>query len=700
MRSFERFLLSLLIILLFGGNPASPVTAQGSSNFHFYISSVDSSAFPDISLKARAVDENGNSLVGLEASQIRIFEDDTQVNPDAVNILSPEKGPAAIIFLIDMGMFSRSDLSSTRLKVLLTYYMNEYFRDGIDSVAIYARHDDGDNNDKNISILEPTHSLAELKNAIERLQMVRSNVLSSVFSGVASVADAMTVFLGGQAGRASTALIVVSPYNETNLPDMVGLGTDIHDQNITGYVIFTHESTVRMEPFQQFADLTGGRVIRVPSSEETTPKNTIVMYDEIYARTQVINVKYRSSYGQSGNRNVSMVNANETVQRNTDRLSYSVNLSDPQITLKSFPSEKITVGDPLNLIVELSPWNDTIQRQLVRAELFIDGKSVLSLPSADNQAVLSSPISFKIATDNLTPGTHTIEVTVTDELGLQGSIQPVNLTVPKVIIEPTVTPTPIPTIDCGRSPFTAYCIKANSYAIALGFIGILVFLVIVVLLVFMLIRGTQKTKQKAGPGGVDEEMKTVVYGRKGQGAKNDKPLAKMHILIAGKGLENEVIDIFSATTSFGRNPQKCDHQLYDVAARSTVSGLHCTITYDYGKFLLTDDNSQNGTFVRGKQITPNDPVELLDGDEIVLGTPSMGGAKMRFEIVGASPFGGGRDADPDHTEIGMVPGMPGPDPNSAPADSMEKTETFRDNPLLNRPKKSAKADDDWMDDLQ
>ncbi len=704
MKRLERFLLSLMIIVLLGGNFTSRVTAQSTSNFQFFISSLDSSAFPDISLKARVVDGNGNSQAGLSASQIRIFEDDSLIDADTINVQPAEKGPAAVVFLIDMGLLSRNDLSSTRLKVLLNFFMTDYFRDGIDSVAIYARRDSGDNNDKNISILEPTHSQSELKNAIDNLQMARANVATSVLSGVVDAADAMTAFLGGQAGRASTALVVISPNNETNLPDVAALGQDIREKNITGYVIFTHENTLKIDPFQQFTDLTGGRVVRVPSSEETTPKNTVVMYDEIYARNQLISVKYRSNYGHSGNRNVSIVNAGETVQRGTDRFPYSVNLSEPQIALKNFTGDQVTVGDPLEVTVELKPWGDSIERQITRAELFIDGKPFASLPAENSKAVLSSPISFKVSTDNLAPGPHTVEVTVTDEFGLKGSIQPINLALATLAVEPTRAPTVVPTLDCGSNPFNSYCLKTNSYAIVLGIIGVLVFVAVVGLLVFLLSRGNKKQKPKPAQSFSDDEMKTVVYGRKGQGARNDKPLAKMHILVAGKGLENEVIDIYGTTTSFGRNPQKCDHQLYDASVRSTVSGLHCTITYDYGKFLLTDDNSQNGTFLRGKQLTPNDPVELYDGDEIVLGMPSMGGAKMRFEIVeksgGASDLGA--EADPDHTEIGYrTSDAPDPDVNPGPTgSSTEKTETYNDNPQIKRTKKTSRSDDDWMDDLQ
>jgi pSer/pThr/pTyr-binding forkhead associated (FHA) protein len=711
MRNFRRLIIVLTTIALFVIPSAGLVAAQGSANLKFFITSIDNSSFPDVSLKVRAVDTNDNSLSSLSSNQIRIFEDNSEVNLDSVNILSAEKGPAAVIFLIDMGKYSRNALSSTRLKVLLNYYMNEYFRDGIDSVAIYSRGDDGQNVDKNITILRPTHSQSELKYAIDHIQMVRSNISSSVLSGVETAPDDMTVFLNGQAGRASTALIVISAYNETASPDMVVLTNDLRAKNITGYAIYTYENTTRMEDFKQFADMTGGQLVRVPSSGETTPANTTIMYDEIYSRNQLINLKYRSSYGQSGNRKVSIVNANETVERTADNNTYMVALNDPQITLKNAPVDSIKVGAPLNLTVELGPWGDSIERQLVKAELFIDSELEATLPAADNQVALTSPINFTVATDKLSPGTHTVDITVTDELGLKGSITPVNITVTRARVEPTSPPpTPTPAPNCATKPFNPDCAPTTTVVIAvvlIGFVGLLV-----ALLVFLMLRTNRRmgaVMQKSGSlaSGGFEEMKTALYGRQTPGdLKSGNPLAKMHILVAGMSLENQVIDIYSNTTSFGRNPQKCDHQLYTLTDRSTVSGLHCTITYDYGKFLLTDDNSQNGTFVGGKALTPNEPYELSDGDEIVLGVPTIGGAKMRFEIVDRSKvFSRGdnsEEGDPDHTELGLhLPDNVVFEPKSDKSDRTDKTDILRDIiPPEKGQKKKTKSNDDWMDELK
>ena len=58
-----------------------------------------------------------------------------------------------------------------------------------------------------------------------------------------------------------------------------------------------------------------------------------------------------------------------------------------------------------------------------------------------------------------------------------------------------------------------------------------------------------------------------------------------------------------------------------------VSGSHAVIIASDGSFTITDVGSTNGTFVNGEKLTPNEPKELNDGDEVVLGQ-----AVFRFTI--------------------------------------------------------------------
>lgn len=119
-------------------------------------------------------------------------------------------------------------------------------------------------------------------------------------------------------------------------------------------------------------------------------------------------------------------------------------------------------------------------------------------------------------------------------------------------------------------------------------------------------------------------------------------LGTLQVLTARPDLIDQFIELDGRPLSLGRDPQKCDFQLYDENAASTVSGRHCTLQYDRQRngFLLTDNASTNGTALNDRTLAPNAPAALRDGDIIVLGSLSRLGAKLRFQTTrtpGAHP---------------------------------------------------------------
>lgn len=53
---------------------------------------------------------------------------------------------------------------------------------------------------------------------------------------------------------------------------------------------------------------------------------------------------------------------------------------------------------------------------------------------------------------------------------------------------------------------------------------------------------------------------------------------------------------------------------------TTVSRRHAVIVLEAGKCFVEDKGSTNGTFLEGKQIQPNERIELTDGDEVKFGS--------------------------------------------------------------------------------
>jgi pSer/pThr/pTyr-binding forkhead associated (FHA) protein len=84
------------------------------------------------------------------------------------------------------------------------------------------------------------------------------------------------------------------------------------------------------------------------------------------------------------------------------------------------------------------------------------------------------------------------------------------------------------------------------------------------------------------------------------------------------------IPIASGVTTVGRRAGNT----HVIAGDPYVSGRHAEIHAEPGQVTITDVGSTNGTMVNGTRITPNEPMRLLDGDEVAIGQ-----GKYVFETV-------------------------------------------------------------------
>jgi two-component system, NtrC family, sensor kinase len=89
-------------------------------------------------------------------------------------------------------------------------------------------------------------------------------------------------------------------------------------------------------------------------------------------------------------------------------------------------------------------------------------------------------------------------------------------------------------------------------------------------------------------------------------------MAKLYVM--GGKEEHQSFDLKSETIFIGRGPEN-DIQIDD----KYISRKHLKIQRKGDKYLIQDLNTKNGTFVNGKQISPNDLFELGEGHTIVIG---------------------------------------------------------------------------------
>jgi len=68
--------------------------------------------------------------------------------------------------------------------------------------------------------------------------------------------------------------------------------------------------------------------------------------------------------------------------------------------------------------------------------------------------------------------------------------------------------------------------------------------------------------------------------------------------------------------NIGSNPTDCDIL---ISSDPSISSIHAVIMFRQGSFRIRDNDSQNGTFVNGKDIFGDGAVELNDRDSIRIG---------------------------------------------------------------------------------
>ncbi len=98
-------------------------------------------------------------------------------------------------------------------------------------------------------------------------------------------------------------------------------------------------------------------------------------------------------------------------------------------------------------------------------------------------------------------------------------------------------------------------------------------------------------------------------------------------------------------TTFGRRPENTVVLFGDLY----VSGSHAQISAEGGDYILTDIGSTNGTLLNGERLQIHAPVQLSDGDELLIG-----GTALRFERLEQSAPAEAEDEAEDASEQNVL----------------------------------------------
>jgi hypothetical protein len=604
----------------------SPSAAQGTTTY--FVTKVDSSQFPDITFTLRALDINNNALTNLNNTSFTVYENGKAV-PN-ITVTPRSDAPLSIIYVIDEGTYSNYfyfgyDNLRAAISTLITSH--GFFVDGHDSVEVLARRNK--NGDQTVELQHTTTKGTDLTDFVSNYSFPRSNDVTKGLLGVSDALKAMTTLVP-VAGTQPSAIVFLTRYIEdpsrnTATTAAQQIGTSARNQFVPVYVLQT--DTTNDAPLRALASGSNGLYVALDRNNVVSSVSTV--YQTINAQRAYYTVTYRSQAGLSGKREVTIDSANAPTTGVAG--SYSVDVTPPQLQIiqpvagntiqrvAKLTASGVYAFDTTSTKVTASvTWPAGVKpRALQAAELLVNG----NVASRVRPTAGATTVDFDWDLSGITKaGTNAIslQVQVTDELSVTASTQS---TVNVEVVPPptpTVAPTPVPTQPGDGGLLQQYGLYAG-----LGIVCLAALFFALVLIVILLMRRREPSGARGGSSYVAPS--TMIVGAIGSGSGQ----GSLAVLEGPPGVAGEVYTLSKPVTVIGRNPSRCDIVFYP-NQESSMSRVHCSIRQDGKFFSLIDNNSSNGTAINGTRIKPNDPVQLRDGDEIVMGEMAKLGVKLRF----------------------------------------------------------------------
>lgn len=635
--------------------------AQSSEPKRVFINNIDASNFPSIELNIRAFAAGNEQLTNLSAADINVLENGTQAVD--VTVTQGAAVPSIVYFIIDRNSAAKFGNNTDIIRSELEKFaIGGHFRAGIDTVAVLAT-DATQLNDVN-ELLPPTQNPEAFRAVVSQLNLTPQNDGDSI-EGVRYAYNQIIQL--AEPSQANFAIIHIGTLFTGDRmsvlkEEALGLATDFQSAGIRFYGVHalfdfgTGTTTAdSVDIVRSLTDNTGGQYI-VYGRDSDNSAGFRGLYENLTSHAISYDISYTSRSGDSGIRSVNVVPAGTVSSEETQVITYEQILVPPRLEILEPVETGATftrIGnqtetgsqskfeydrDKVDVEVALLDWEDGIPRDIRSVEFLVNGESIASGSNNDN--------TYKFAIDltNLTEeGSFVIpfSVRMLDEFGLEGEVESlINVTVEnKEAVRPTPTPGPTPTpvvvvtvLPTLTANFPEPPCLENPRTLECGFslLPWLLAAISSISLVFVSIRYRQQLQDVGqAVGNVTKQVRATILG----GARHsNKVIAQMEVKRAREDLVGKTIDIYTSTTTFGRDPREADVQLYDEEGKSSVSGSHCTLTYESGSdsFLLTDHSSA-GTKVNGQRIASDDPTELSDGDEIMLGDEFRRGALLTFK---------------------------------------------------------------------
>jgi hypothetical protein len=576
------------------GSPA--ISGHAQDALRLQLSEPGLANFPQVTLYAQVLDGAGVRQSGLGLEDFSLEEDG---NPILSFGLGEETIGAQLVFAIntDLGLRIRDTLGRSRFDLakaaLLDWWSRpEFGRLEIDDLTLLT---------SDLVLAQHSDSAAELASSLDTTQPT----FAQVDAGYELLFRSLDYLSAGETNSARpTSLIFVTTL--LRQPRDIPLTNIITRARSTGTAIYpilmgeiTDSDQPELEILLRLAEETGGQLTRFDEAVGLDPLAEIIL-----SQRQQYRLDYRSAAAESGPHEVRLLVGEEGTSAIT---SYVLQIEPAQVTLLNVPAQiERSTDDPGLPLEDLPPTTTNIEfgvsypdgyvRPIVSSRLIVDGEVVAQGGTAPTNALEWDlrPI--------LTSGQYTIQVAVTDSLGLEGFSPPTTIT-----------------FQIQAPPRGLSAIQP-----ALG--SLLLALAVLLAGVFFAVFIITSRKPRAKELDQAEPIRPALLRRAAlQREHPDEPVEAYLVPLNGS---DEYIPLVGIDTILGRDPSHAAVPIED----ASVERMHARLIRQAdGEYLIRDQGTTAGTWINYAEV-PAAGQHLKHGDVVHLGA-----AGFRFELADAPP---------------------------------------------------------------
>ncbi len=600
-----------LVVMFFALAGALPVTAQ--DEFRLQITDVDASEFPLVRVTLLTADEQSAPISDLSPLTLR-------ENSTLVTDLSFEKIPTGVdvTFVIDANPdiagvddetgLSRREKVQDSIRRFAESYMNP---DGLDRVSIIVPGADGQSGQ---FLLQDETSPAGVVAAIEAYDPVSlrptplNAMLTQALDQVQERAESDRVhslLLFSDGRRLSEQLsypLLTTQANDSGTPIYAAILGAVADET-------------EIDNVRRLYEPTRAAYVHMPAASDTDP-----IYEILQQQGEQVQLSYRSGQRQNGQSQVDINLGSASASG-----SFELELQPPEVRLGGEDFQINRVGSaPDSALDTLQPavqpmtatitWPDGFPRLLSGATLLVNGQPQPLTDVLPDESLNTFLFDWDIS--DLVEGQFDLVLTVTDELGFQGTSAAVSAQISSERpLVPTAVPTPRSEVQEGileSLPLPSIPWERPSWLsgdVAAGIAAVFLFLLVAIF--------WRNRDQNEADNLLQRPMRTapvIPVAEPESKVERENLVARLEPFA---GAPTESIEFFGDNLTIGRDEGTADI----ILPHKSLAFLHARIRHQEEEYWLFDEGSAEGTYLNYERLGLA-PRMLQDGDIVQFGTVS------------------------------------------------------------------------------